>query len=65
MSPSGFERIVIVGGGAAGWMAALAIATGLRGRSTVEVVESEEIGIVGVGEAIRVVGQHIAGAGLH
>jgi len=51
MSPSGFERIVIVGGGAAGWMAALAIATGLRGRSTVEVVESEEIGIVGVGEA--------------
>ena len=32
-------------------MAALAIATGLRGRSTVEVVESAEIGIVGVGEA--------------
>jgi tryptophan halogenase len=45
-----FDRIVVVGGGAAGWMAALAFVTGLPGRS-VELVESEEIGIVGVGEA--------------
>lgn len=45
-----YQRIVIVGGGSAGWMAAAAAATTLRGRQ-VTVVESEEIGIIGVGEA--------------
>jgi len=44
------RRIVVVGGGTAGWMAALALTTGLPG-TVVELVESEEIGIVGVGEA--------------
>jgi hypothetical protein len=44
------KRIVVVGGGAAGWMTATAMATAMPG-STVELVESEEIGIVGVGEA--------------
>lgn len=45
-----YGRIIVLGGGTAGWMAAAALATGLRG-ATVELVESEEIGGIGVGEA--------------
>jgi len=45
------RKVVIAGGGTAGWMAAALIAKVIGPQLRIELVESESIGIIGVGEA--------------
>ncbi|MEC9248962.1 MAG: tryptophan halogenase family protein [Pseudomonadota bacterium] len=43
-------RILIVGGGTAGWMSAALMSNALREKAKITLIESEQIGIIGVGE---------------
>ena len=51
MNTGEVRRVVVAGGGTAGWLAAAALSHQLRGIVDVTLVESEQIGTVGVGES--------------
>ena len=50
-APAGLRRIVIIGGGTAGWMSALVLARAFISRGVdITLLESPVVGIIGVGE---------------
>ena len=63
MTESPIKTVVIVGGGTAGWMAAAVLAKAMGPQLAIRLIESDEIGVVGVGEAtipqIRLINQFL------
>lgn len=51
MSEARVRRVVIAGGGTVGWVAAVALSHQFRGLLDIVLVESEQIGTIGVGES--------------
>jgi tryptophan halogenase len=51
VSDSRIRDVVILGGGTAGWMAAAALSASMGDQLRIRLIESEQIGTVGVGEA--------------
>lgn len=49
--PTPVKKVIIAGGGTAGWIAAAALSQQLTGLLEINLIESEDIGTVGVGEA--------------
>ena len=49
--PENIRKVMIVGGGSAGWMCAAYLTQAVAGKIAIQLIESDEISTIGVGEA--------------